>query len=359
MTKLRFDDCNVRAWNSTTKPVPRGRSLTTSLSLGLQLISNSSALSHPENHSASSIKQLRGQSLITTKIDSNSKALKSSMPRIEVLPNTSTVSAPGWAYVAVSADGYLDPSKAPIIPSGARSRAKAAGLNAAADSAASTTRQQAATLKRIAELDRDGSSGKDIPVPSVAPFALETSTTSSTGTARTTGKTAATRKILSSAKTFANYLADEEAARALAEQAAQQHASASSARSHAKRKSISTAVDRDVIMTDAVEDEHDDDDSHALDASTPNDADQGEARLLAVKTISPPTQAEIDALLATPALPYNAARAAPPDGKGPPVRTFCEICGYWGRVRCVKCGARVCGLDCKDQHMVECVRRYA
>ena len=72
-----------------------------------------------------------------------------------------------------------------------------------------------------------------------------------------------------------------------------------------------------------------------------------------------PTQAEIDALLAAPPLSYNAARAAPTTSTAPP-RQFCEICGYWGRARCMKCGVRVCGLECKTQHdETRCAKFYA
>lgn len=41
-----------------------------------------------------------------------------------------------------------------------------------------------------------------------------------------------------------------------------------------------------------------------------------------------------------------------------PPRYFCEVCGYWGRVRCTKCGARVCALDCLEVHREECLARY-
>ncbi|KAL5614702.1 hypothetical protein BROUX41_004797 [Berkeleyomyces rouxiae] len=41
-----------------------------------------------------------------------------------------------------------------------------------------------------------------------------------------------------------------------------------------------------------------------------------------------------------------------------PVRVFCEVCGYWGKVRCVKCGVRVCALNCLNVHREECITRY-
>lgn len=67
-------------------------------------------------------------------------------------------------------------------------------------------------------------------------------------------------------------------------------------------------------------------------------------------TPSIPDRAEIDALLAIPPVPYSQSFAAPPAPGGPPQRYFCDNCGYWGKIRCLKCGSRVCGLECKDAH---------
>lgn len=74
---------------------------------------------------------------------------------------------------------------------------------------------------------------------------------------------------------------------------------------------------------------------------------------------SAPSEAIINALVAAPPLSYNMARARPsPSGR--PQRHFCEICGYWGLVKCIKCGARVCGLECKGTHDEgRCLRFYA
>ena len=46
-------------------------------------------------------------------------------------------------------------------------------------------------------------------------------------------------------------------------------------------------------------------------------------------------------------LAYAAARA---DASRLPARTFCEICGFWGRYVCLRCGARVCDIECKGTH---------
>lgn len=88
------------------------------------------------------------------------------MPRIEVIPNSNSISAPGWAYVP---DTGYDPSKAAIQPTGARKRAaRASGLGVGD----STTRQQNAVLKHLADLDKDSHRDVQIPVPSKQKDAL-------------------------------------------------------------------------------------------------------------------------------------------------------------------------------------------
>jgi zinc finger HIT domain-containing protein 1 len=72
-----------------------------------------------------------------------------------------------------------------------------------------------------------------------------------------------------------------------------------------------------------------------------------------------PTAQELQALLAAPPLSYSASRAAPSTSTAPP-RRFCEMCGYWGRAKCMKCGARVCGIECRDAHEeTRCLKFYA
>jgi zinc finger HIT domain-containing protein 1 len=76
-----------------------------------------------------------------------------------------------------------------------------------------------------------------------------------------------------------------------------------------------------------------------------------------------PSHALMNTLLSQPALSYHEARAAPSGlgtaGLGKGGRKFCEICGYWGRVKCLKCGARVCGLECLGSHEESrCLRFY-
>jgi zinc finger HIT domain-containing protein 1 len=72
-----------------------------------------------------------------------------------------------------------------------------------------------------------------------------------------------------------------------------------------------------------------------------------------------PSERIMQALLSEPPLSYSASRATLAAGEKP-LRHFCSICGYWGRVRCMKCGARTCGLDCYRIHEeTRCDRFYA
>ncbi|KAI4102531.1 MAG: hypothetical protein L6R37_004358 [Teloschistes peruensis] len=117
------------------------------------------------------------------------------MPSIEVLPNSASISAPGWAYVP---DLGYDPSKSAIQPSGARKRAARTAGIAGGDT---STRQQNAILRHLAELDKDNHRDVQIPVP--ARFKEKAGSKTKT--------TSNVRRILTSQKTFANHLADEEA----------------------------------------------------------------------------------------------------------------------------------------------------
>jgi len=148
------------------------------------------------------------------------------------------------------------------------------------------------------------------------------------------------RRILTSQKTFANHLDDFEALQTAAPPA--------------------PAPAADVEMADA------EGPSRILTPYTPADAvapHPGDADPLLASRVPPlPSDAELAALMAHPPLAYSQARAAwGDDGAGGsryPVRVFCEVCGYWGRVGCLKCGARVCALECLNLHQEGCVTRY-
>lgn len=70
-----------------------------------------------------------------------------------------------------------------------------------------------------------------------------------------------------------------------------------------------------------------------------------------------PSDDELRRLLTHPPLSYLDARGplVEEDRRKPP-RLFCERCGYWAKVKCVKCGSRVCNLECYKEHNEECPR---
>jgi zinc finger HIT domain-containing protein 1 len=41
-----------------------------------------------------------------------------------------------------------------------------------------------------------------------------------------------------------------------------------------------------------------------------------------------------------------------------PSRTFCSVCGYWGKYGCMKCGDRYCGEACAETHRGTDPREY-
>ena len=148
------------------------------------------------------------------------------------------------------------------------------------------------------------------------------------------------RRILMSQKTFANHLADEEAA--LVQQAQIGPAVTPKPATVPKTvKSASASAGRPSVNADA---------AHDPLANEP---------LLRSYVPEAPSAEVIEALISAPPLSYNAARAVlPPTPR--PQRHFCEICGYWGTIKCLKCGARVCGLECKGAHDDgRCLKFYA
>ena len=235
-----------------------------------------------------------------------------------------------------------------------RKRQRTTGLNQSeSQKEALSARQQREVERKIKELNSDSAKDVQIPIPKK---------TETTGGSHRAGKTPGTKKILASGKTFAHYLDDEEAeiARtgrrdgdvepqaATAQRASktplarrkpqreESSVSGSPAPPPALLQQQSTSAITDTIIIDAESDEAD-----------PN--------------IAPlPSQAEMDALLNAPPLTYNQARSAPPPANAPPPRKFCEICGYWGRAKCMKCGNMTCSVHCKDTHDEhKCLKFYA
>lgn len=293
------------------------------------------------------------------------------MPTVQELPHSKTFTTPGWAYVPDTA--YPDPSKAPLAPT-ARKRAARSTTTLTGPNTPSTDTRLAATIqKHINELDKESSrdvqinlSGKGgVGVGGQGPGAGRKGEKGS-GDKKMTPNV---RRILTSNKTFANHLADEEAMLAglegggstsrprAAATAGMRRTStmalSSSPPPQARRASSSTAVAASSPPPPPPTSARQTLTSSASTSTTPVTAkavqsDPEDDPLLRTYIPAPPSAAEMEALVNAPPLSYNQAKAAPSVGR--PQRYFCEICGYWGSVRCLKCGARVCGLECKGTH---------
>ena len=158
-----------------------------------------------------------------------------------------------------------------------------------------------------------------------------------------------------SQKTFANHLADEEAGLAQ-----QQHAGSSMPPPRVPAlKSSKSIPDLKPSISEAHPRSGGVKVQKGKSASTASKDPLDDEPLLQVNVPQVPTAEEMEALLSAPPLSYNAARSAPPPPHKPQ-RQFCEICGYWGTIKCMKCGARVCGLECKSTHDDgRCLKFYA
>ncbi|OTA91643.1 hypothetical protein M434DRAFT_397035 [Hypoxylon sp. CO27-5] len=311
------------------------------------------------------------------------------------LATTKTTNAPGWAYVPDTAPNIA--AAASALQPGNRKRAarNQATASTSALYADADARQEAKLRREIEALDRDNYH-RDVNIPVV----------SKSSNKNVKKHTPNVRKILQSQKTFANHLDDFEAFQTSEKSAAQtttdtstrasaggskkggaaaaaqkerekeQQKGKKSSKSTSRSASISKATpavkqEEDIEMADAP--------PHAdPDASSSSPQHQQSTILtpysrpgyppshpldndpLLVSRVPPlPTDAELKELLRAPPLSYAEARGRwTGDDKRYPPRVFCEVCGYWGRVRCMKCGVRVCALECLETHREECITRY-
>ncbi|KAH8675386.1 HIT zinc finger protein [Xylariales sp. PMI_506] len=281
--------------------------------------------------------------------------------------STRTTNAPGWAYVP---DTGPHPS---IAPGAAQSRKRARHAGANLSYADLNARQEAKIRKELEILNRDNSRDLVIPIPPKK--------SGREGGRTGQGKhTANVRKILQSQKTFANHLDDfialgdggaggtaSAAGAASAAAGGSSRSAAAAAMSRSKvgsattqqppSKKPATAKQEDVEVVDASESR-----SSVLQPYTgplpkahPSDNDP-----LLISRVPPlPSDDELRELLAAPHLNYLEAQAGwNEEDQKYPVRVFCAVCGYWGRVQCMKCGTRVCALECLEAHREECLTRY-
>lgn len=302
-------------------------------------------------------------------------ALRFRTPHIEELPTAQTKQAPGFAWVAVSGG---DPSRNWGTTNRKRQRASGLGQSESAREALSA-RQQREVERKIKELNGEGFGSRDVVVPSVK---------GGGGTVKA-GKTTNTKKILGSGKVFGHYLDDEEAEIArtggrTADEGVNVVQSAATAAGSVQRASKTPIARRkpsqlqregsslsgvgggspaptSTLAKETSSQSAPPPISDVMDVDQEEGEDGEDGLIDESGTIPPlPTQAEMDALLNAPPLTYNQARSAAPPPGAPPPRKFCEICGYWGRVKCMKCGNMTCSVLCKDAHDEhKCLKFYA
>lgn len=295
------------------------------------------------------------------------------MPNIEEISTAKEAATPGWAYVL---DTGADPSKQAIVPTGARKRARVNYVDERAVPATApgevSSKEQQRINRRLADLEKENHRDVKIEIPGkpkdVAQWGL-----------RPGKMTPGVKKILGSQKTWANYLDDEEARLAQLQQSG-------SHRQHTHDPSKLILVDKAKRLSGPAAGNKGKRGSTAAPSVEPNpdgmDVDptpepsgsmttvKGEAELAAaelppdirqlIETDTPkmPSEDEIEALLSAPHLSYNQARATATTATAPP-RQFCDICGFWGRAPCRKCGVRVCGLECLRAHQdTRCQKFY-
>lgn len=285
-----------------------------------------------------------------------SGALQFRTPHIEELPTAQSRQAPGFAWVAVSG-AQDDPAKNWGTTNRKRQRASLGGQTDQQKEALSA-RQQREIERKIRDLNSDNSkNASELPIPK----------REGGGGGARPGKTTATKKILASGKTFAHYLDDEEAAIA---RTGRRDGDAEAPAPATAQRASKTPLHR----------------RKARESSAASDSPAPAASPMGPPPLPPSTQgtsgtevtglssgqeqvdggsaqairAELEAMLNAPPLAYNELRSAPPPVGAPPPRRFCETCGYWGRVKCMKCGAMVCSVPCKDDHdQFKCLKMYA
>jgi zinc finger HIT domain-containing protein 1 len=260
------------------------------------------------------------------------------MPVIQVIPTTKAKNAaPGWAYVY---EPVIDPSRMPLNADGGprSAQTKRAAAKTATDIiiGANTKSQASRVRARLLELGKDNGSHSEVAIPDaikrdIAEARWKIGLDKKGGGAAKMSPNV--RKILGSEKNWAHHVADVQAELELSKQ------NETSDRRKAKATAPTTIVE-DVEMVDA-EDEADEEEQ------SPTEIE--EERLLQVVVPQIPSQAVLEALVKGPPLTYAVAAAGESTSKVP-LRRFCAMCGYWGKIRCTFCGDFVCGLNCKRIH---------
>lgn len=284
------------------------------------------------------------------------------MPQIEELQTTAKAAAPGWSYVV---DTGYDPSKVAINPT----KRRRTGADQVGNVGALSLRQEAAIQKHLQELDKDNHKSEHIEVPKSK---IKSDKKQSLNV----------RRVLASRKDFQHYLADEEAliasGRTVAPLAVATAVDAGETKPKPATRPSKTPIARrksQLIQEQSRESSTTPTTPAAAPTPPPPAPTETKKLYYAIPRAGPPppsqsiltpteplsiTEAEIEALISAAPLFYTAAKSESPGEGAPRQRVFCEICGYWGRVRCMKCGARICGVECKGLHdESRCLKFYA
>ncbi|KAL5121114.1 hypothetical protein ACEQ8H_000965 [Pleosporales sp. CAS-2024a] len=242
------------------------------------------------------------------------------MPHVEVLPNSAASVAPGWTYVV---DTGYDPSKVAFNPKNKKRAAAQPGGQRGENEL--SARQQTAIARRIAELNRDNDPKQSITIPGKPSIP----------------KTQNARRIIQYQRQIKHWLDDEEAQLAQQQQAPVPRGATTASRSNAQsHRRQSTLASVPPTPSEATPGPSVPQASSAASVHYSND----DALLSIDRSLpSPLNPAELEALLSAPPLSYAASHAAPPPADAPPQRQFCDNCGYWGTIKCRKCGARALG----------------
>ncbi|KAI0878939.1 hypothetical protein GGS24DRAFT_314636 [Hypoxylon argillaceum] len=303
------------------------------------------------------------------------------------LASTKTTNAPGWAYVPDRQHHHHHASTSTTNRKRARNAANGGAPLSLADANA---RQEVKARREIEILDRDNAREAQVAIP--AKPGSGSSRAAAAAAAAAKKHTPNVRKILQSQKTFANHLDDHVALLSQQQEAnpsgsgtpaAPATAGAATAETTTTTTSRRPGQRQPPASTKKPNTKREPEDVEMLDVPSPSahaPTQQPRSAILAsypplpahpedhnpffISRLPPlPPDDELRALLAAPPLSYLEARGTwPPncggDGQQYPTRVFCAVCGYWGRVRCMKCGTRVCALDCLETHKEECITRY-
>lgn len=271
------------------------------------------------------------------------------MPLITELPMSQTTRpSHGWAYVPDTG--------APIAAMAASTRKRGAPRSSTTNKILPannpTVKQQKATAQRLERLAEDNWSKQTVPLPPRT---------------RTKKSTQNVRRILASERQFKHWHDEQVAQLALGGGAMVGVTTTSTPTGGSRRVSAAQATQLPMHpppkpSTPRIKTEASATKSSPLATAPTHDSEENNPAeiepldpLLVTRGIpNIPSKRLMDALLAEVPLSWDTAAARALENRMPG-RHFCVVCGYWGKVRCKRCGERTCGLmECWKGHEGSC-----